>query len=182
MKRNKLNNKGFTLIELLAIIVILAIILVITVPQIFDAVDSSKRTALINSSKGLSQWFATTVTSDALYTYDEDKIIKSSSNPTNFNLGESWVCITSETANLAEISVADYNINIKLPDGIGSKSTTEIKADEDLIKKDSCSMIRKNEHFRYEAILVANPDGKLYIGNGQTSWWAASDGIATWTK
>ena len=40
------SKKGFTLVELLAIIVILAVILVITVPQVFKAVDNSKKSSL----------------------------------------------------------------------------------------------------------------------------------------
>lgn len=177
MRKFKLNKKGFTLIELLAIIVILAIILVITVPQVFDAVDSSKRTSLVNSSKGLAQWFATTVTSDALSTYDDGKVIKSDNE--NIDLGTTWECITDDTAELAEISKTDYNINTSLSSTIGASDTAQAKSGE-LVAVGNCSMIRKNANNRYEVILVAHKDGKLYIGNGSTSFWAASDGTTSW--
>ncbi len=42
MRNKKLNKKGFTLVELLAVIVVLAIILVITVPMILNTMGSAK--------------------------------------------------------------------------------------------------------------------------------------------
>ena len=44
-------QKGFTLVELLAVIVILAIILVIAVPQIMKTIDESREGAFISSAK-----------------------------------------------------------------------------------------------------------------------------------
>ena len=44
-------EKGFTLVELLAVIVILAIILVIAVPQIMDTIESSRIAAMESSVK-----------------------------------------------------------------------------------------------------------------------------------
>lgn len=46
------NKNGFTLIELLAVIVILSIIAVITVPVIFDVIDKSKKATVIDSAYG----------------------------------------------------------------------------------------------------------------------------------
>lgn len=46
------DKSGFTLIELLAIIVILGIIAVITVPKINDAVENSRRSAALDSAYG----------------------------------------------------------------------------------------------------------------------------------
>lgn len=43
------NRKGFTLIELLAVIVILAIILLIAVPQVQQIIDKSKQDAFASS-------------------------------------------------------------------------------------------------------------------------------------
>ena len=45
------NKKGFTLVELLAVIVILAIILVIAVPQIMKTIDEARKGALSSSAK-----------------------------------------------------------------------------------------------------------------------------------
>ena len=45
------NKKGFTLVELLAVIVILAIILVITVPQIMKTIESARLGAFKSTAK-----------------------------------------------------------------------------------------------------------------------------------
>lgn len=47
------NKKGFTLIELLAVIVILAIIALITVPILLNVIDKSKKGALQDSAYGI---------------------------------------------------------------------------------------------------------------------------------
>ena len=47
----KNNKKGFTLVELLAVIVILAIILVIAVPQIMKTIDSARLGAFRSTAK-----------------------------------------------------------------------------------------------------------------------------------
>ena len=44
-------KNGFTLVELLAVIVILAIILVIAVPQIMDTINSSRKASIESSVK-----------------------------------------------------------------------------------------------------------------------------------
>ena len=46
-----MNKKGFTLIELLAIIVILAVIMAIAIPQVLDVVSGSKDSAWDNNVK-----------------------------------------------------------------------------------------------------------------------------------
>ena len=46
MKRN-LGNKGFTLVELLAVIVILALIMVFSVPRVLDTSNAAKRKTFI---------------------------------------------------------------------------------------------------------------------------------------
>ena len=44
----KLNRKGFTLIELLAVIVILAVVLVVTIPSILNSMDTARQKQLEN--------------------------------------------------------------------------------------------------------------------------------------
>lgn len=46
-----MKKKGFTLVELLAVIVILAVILVIALPQMMDTIDDAKEASLISSAK-----------------------------------------------------------------------------------------------------------------------------------
>ena len=48
-----MNKKGFTLIELLAVIVVLAVVALITVPILLNVIDKSKRGALQDSAYGI---------------------------------------------------------------------------------------------------------------------------------
>ena len=52
-----LNRKGFTLIELLAVIVILAIVLVVTIPSVLRAMDQARASQLQNSADSVAEWF-----------------------------------------------------------------------------------------------------------------------------
>ncbi len=46
-------KKGFTLIELLAVIVILSVITLITVPMVMNVIEDSKRKAAVESVNGI---------------------------------------------------------------------------------------------------------------------------------
>lgn len=56
MKTIKLNKKGFTLIELLAVIVILSIVLVVTIPSVLNSMNNAKTSQLKNASEVFSDW------------------------------------------------------------------------------------------------------------------------------
>ena len=60
-------KKGFTLIELLAVIVILSVITLITVPMITNVIEESKKKALVSSVGGL-------VESANLYAIEKDGV------------------------------------------------------------------------------------------------------------
>ena len=45
----KMNNKGFTLIELLAVIVILAVVMVVTIPSVLNSMDSAREQQFKNA-------------------------------------------------------------------------------------------------------------------------------------
>lgn len=49
---NRENKMGFTLIELLAVIVILSVIIMITVPMVQDKINESKKNAFLATVKG----------------------------------------------------------------------------------------------------------------------------------
>ncbi|MDD3049319.1 MAG: type II secretion system protein, partial [Bacilli bacterium] len=75
-----MNKKGFTLIELLAVIVILSIIAVITVPMIMNVIDKAKLGALEDSAYGLIEsanlWYAENVSNavkDTKFTIEKNK-------------------------------------------------------------------------------------------------------------
>ena len=67
-------KKGFTLIELLAVIIILGLIAVITVPMMSDIIASSKQKAydeqvkfIIDASKNYSAQYSTEINTDPYY-------------------------------------------------------------------------------------------------------------------
>ena len=62
-----MKRKGFTLIELLAVIVILSVITLITVPMITSVIEESKKKALISSVQGL-------IESANLYTIENEGV------------------------------------------------------------------------------------------------------------
>lgn len=55
IKRN-INNKGFTLIELLAVIVILGIVMVVTIPTVLNAMSNAKHEQFNNTIQAVSDW------------------------------------------------------------------------------------------------------------------------------
>ena len=59
-------NKGFTLIELLAVIVLLAILMVISVPKILNVIENSKKSAAESSIKLVKDAIKTQVTSGSI--------------------------------------------------------------------------------------------------------------------
>ena len=73
------NKKGFTLIELLAVIVVLAIIALITIPQVLGMTDKAKESANLRSVEGHIENMNNSVASlvfesgirDGIYTFDE---------------------------------------------------------------------------------------------------------------
>ena len=62
----KLNRKGFTLIELLAVIVILAIVLVVTIPSVINAMDQARVSQLQNAADTAAEWFQKNYDIDSL--------------------------------------------------------------------------------------------------------------------
>ena len=62
-----MKNKGFTLIELLAVIVILSVVTLITIPMITNVIEESKKKALASSIQGL-------VESANLYAIENDGV------------------------------------------------------------------------------------------------------------
>ena len=53
----KMNKKGFTLIELLAVIVVLGIILVITIPTVLGAINGAEDKAFKSSANAAASWY-----------------------------------------------------------------------------------------------------------------------------
>lgn len=53
----KLNRKGFTLIELLAVVILLGIILVVTIPSVISSTNVAKEKQLKNAANTVADWY-----------------------------------------------------------------------------------------------------------------------------
>lgn len=154
----KINSKGFTLIELLSVIVILAIILAITAPKIFNAVDISKKSALDSSASTLKSWYNETKLADAVAS-ESDKVLVA------YEATETKQCLDEDFFKAAKQSSTPFKIGTKVSEG--------------------CSFYYKKDG-AVEFVLVANENGKFYLSNavsqaeGYKYMWASSDGTNSW--
>lgn len=91
----KLNRKGFTLIELLAVIVILAVVMVVTIPSVLNSMDSARKQQFKNAVE--------TVRDYVQKNYDLCTIASDLSGTTyDTTLFTSGTCNISSTLNVAE--------------------------------------------------------------------------------
>ena len=155
----KINNKGFTLVELLAIIIILAIILMITIPAVLGTIENSKKKSIENQAVAVKKWWNTTKASDEL----DPATAVISQSPT-----ASWSCITTATAALAKISGTDFVI-----------STTGAPAsDSASVSGTTCSAVRINNG-DVEIWLVTKPTtSKLKPNNNAGQYFNTA--TSTW--
>ncbi len=105
-------KKGFTLVELLAVIVILAIIALITVPIIMNIVESSKKATSVESANGyvraVTNYLIMNVVDDGVYSVF-DSNIKAEYTGTKVSNGS----ITIEKGDIkkANLCINDYSID-----------------------------------------------------------------------
>ena len=152
-----MNKKGFTLIELLAVIVLLGLVLVVTVPSVIGSVNNSKISSLHTMAKEYAKWYDKVSVEDKLSNSVEDKL----SNGSKLNKAtEDWSCIKSiDTKNIYGLSEDDIALE-------GSIS------DLNNINSGTCSAIRL-VNGKAEVLLVAKKDGK-FDANGANITYALS--------
>ena len=109
----KLNKKGFTLVELLAVIVILAVIMVITIPTVLGSMSGAKKEAFDTAVAAVNKYIADQV---ELCTFGNNTIA-----PYEASIFESGTCnvTTSQESNI--LSGAGYT---------GKMDITEIKSNK----------------------------------------------------
>lgn len=170
MKR-RLNSKGFTLIELLAVIVILALVLILTIPNVLEAMNNSRVSSLHSKAKSVANWYSESVLADGLTTSEGDKII-----PTAIanQVSSSWKCLGTLTSggttfeDLAELNQSDFVMD-------GTPLTSDPSTAT--VKSTTCSSIRKGTGGKIEILLVATGTGKFAVG-GTSVVYAWSEDIS----
>ena len=126
-----MKKKGFTLIELLAVIVILAVIALISMPLVLNTIDESRRSAANESANSYVSAVETAIVSDMInsnYTYDgqktfniinKGKIIKNNDKELEININgiypsDGYVVIKDGIVIRGLVKINGYNINYEI--------------------------------------------------------------------
>ncbi len=126
-----MKKKGFTLIELLAVIVILAVIALISMPLVLNTIDESRRSAANESVNSYVSAVETAIVSDMInsnYTYDgqktfniinKGKIIKNNDKELEININgiypsDGYVVIKDGIVIRGLVKINGYNINYEI--------------------------------------------------------------------
>jgi len=107
----RINKNGFTLIELLATIVVLAIVLVITVPTVLNSMSSVRQDALKASADSSSKYYREQLGMLEIGMRQEDFIIDAKLDDNGRIISRLERCITKEEAKILGLNTKDYSIN-----------------------------------------------------------------------
>ena len=177
--KKRLNSKGFTLIELLAVIVILALIMVIAIPNVLESMNSSRVSSLHSKAKSVVSWYSDTILSESLAnTADSSKKIQSSDIST-ISAGK-WVCIGELSSNFqsaVDLPVAEY---VLTRTSTVDENSDKPDADGQVSSATTCSAIR-SVGGKVEVVLVATQTGKFNVP-GKTVTYAYSGDTTGKTK
>jgi len=141
----KLNRKGFTLIELLAVIVIMAIILVVTIPTILNSISDARISSIQNLAVSTANSYNTIAANDLIAVTPQLSTAQT--------VGTNWVCINEELAKVLDLPTTDVIID---EDGtaVDPSTTSNVVAG-------TCSAIKVNASGKAEVLLVATASGKF---------------------
>lgn len=161
-----MNRRGFTLIELLAVIVVLGLVLVVTIPSVISNINNNRISGLHTLSKEYAKWYDRISVEDKLS--DTKKLIKISDSD--------WHCIKDiDTSNL-------YGLNKKNIKLIG---TNNMIVNDGKITNTSginvmCSAIRLVDG-KAEVLLIAKEGGE-FDTNSSVGTYALSSALKGYDK
>lgn len=172
------NRNGFTLIELLAIIVILGIIGVITVPLILSVIDDAKKNAAIESAygykKAINQYYYSKIFADPDYTiqdgeyeisvYKNDGLVVSGNEPSS-----GWVNVVDAEVTDFSFIIGDYVVTYNAE----ADSIVAVKGGE--LALTPTMQLRENAKVTALAI-VSGETGSTGISDITEGWVAFIDG------
>ena len=164
----KLNRKGFTLIELLAVIVIMAIILIVTVPNIIQSINDARTNSIHNLAVSAANSYNTAYGQDLVAT---NKVLGDIPE----EITEGWQCIgdfapgkaLNTTKSLAEVlglSASDVVLDATTNDDkmTDEKLTVNASTGKSGVTSTTCSAIRL-KNGGAEVVLVAANGGRFYV-------------------
>lgn len=156
-----MNRRGFTLIELLAVIVVLGLVLVVTVPSVIGNIRNNKISSLHTLSKEYAKWYDRISVEDKLS--DTKKLVKISDSL--------WHCIKDiDTSNLYGLNEKNIKLN-----GTNNMIVTDGKITNTSDINDMCSAIRLVDN-KAEVLLIATTDGE-FDTNGSISTYVISSAL-----
>jgi len=119
------SQKGFTLIELLAVIIILAVIMTVAIPNVINTLEKNKKDSFIKDAKRAINSCAYTIRIDKKYEYPDETSavifplsriknldIEESSYSTYYSLEDSFVAITKDRTSDAETYEYVYYVHL----------------------------------------------------------------------
>ena len=167
----KLNRKGFTLIELLAVIVIMAIILIVTVPNIIQSINDARVSSLHNLTVSTAGSFENVYAQDLLVTDPAKKALG------DIVVGSDWTCLndTKLTSKVgSKRSLADVlgipATDIKLDGTVHNKTAAPTST---TVKAATCSAVRV-VNGNVEFVLIAKAGGRFAVA-GKTVYAYSKD-------
>ena len=118
MKKN-----GFTLVELLAILIILSLIAIITIPVVFNMIDSSKKGTVKDSAYGyissIQKMYYSNQLDDSFFEFEDRGYTVSELKSLGISfdgqepIGKSWVLFSNNDIVKACLQFDDYRVDIK---------------------------------------------------------------------
>ena len=164
----KLNRKGFTLIELLAVIVIMAIILIVTVPNIIQSIGDARVSSIHNLAVSAANTYNTAYGQDLVAT---DKVLGDIPE----EISSDWQCIgdfapgkaldtTKSLADVLGVSANDVVLEAATNDDkmTDAKLTVNASTGKSGVTATTCSAIRL-KNGSAEVVLVAASGGRFYV-------------------
>lgn len=140
-----MNRRGFTLIELLAVIVVLGLVLVVTIPSVIGNINNNRISGLHTLSKEVAKWYDRKIVEDKL----------STDNGLEEVIDNDWHCLginNSYGLSSKNVKLDGDATNIVVDDNTGKIINSNIK--------DMCSAIRL-VNGKAEVLLIAASDGEF---------------------
>ena len=140
-----MNRRGFTLIELLAVIVVLGLVLVVTIPSVIGNINNNRISGLHTLSKEVAKWYDRKIVEDKL----------STDNGLEEVIDNDWHCLginNSYGLSSKNVKLDGDATNIVVDDNTGKIINSNIK--------DMCSAIKLVDG-KAEVLLIAKEGGEF---------------------
>ena len=139
----KLNKKGFTLVELLAVIVVLAIIMVLTLPTVMNSLSSARQSSFLLYASRMLDTAADKYQSDVLLNGGKKCYTISDLNAENTSNYKGKVLVSNDgTTYTIQMYDANYQIGITASDTLDDKAGGVGYKDIDAIKGKLSSSVK----------------------------------------